>query len=96
MGFVTIVNFDKADSQSDRPFVKGSISFHLSSKKGGHISGLRPQGPGVFGPLEPEPKPEPLQKKLGAGAAEHMRLLIRLLEDKNYREIVVHLLLFIR
>ena len=37
MGFVAIVNFDKADSQSDRPSVKGSISFHLSSKKGGHI-----------------------------------------------------------
>ena len=56
----------------------------------------------VFGPLEPEPEPleeknqqpEPLQKQSGAGAAKHMRLLYRLLEDKRHKGIV-HLLLFI-
>ena len=53
--------------------------------------GLRSQSrkePHVFGPLEPEP----LQKKLGAGAAQILRLLYWLLEDKKHREIVLLLL----
>ena len=46
-------------------------------------------------PGEPEPEGAAFFFPLGAGAAENMRRLYRLLEDKKHKEIV-HLLLFFR